>query len=73
MGYPDHTMPVAKAPKRGDLLRDRRVGAVQYAGAGGFPRIAVACALLEQFMLEVPGRQYRRFVMPHRTKKQRRS
>ncbi|WP_427311442.1 hypothetical protein [Cupriavidus sp. H39] len=73
MGYPDHTMPPAKAPKCGDLLRGCPVGAVQYASAGGFPRIAVACALLEQFMLEVPGRQYRGFMMPHRTKKQRRS
>ncbi|RDK09083.1 hypothetical protein [Cupriavidus lacunae] len=71
MGYPDHTMPPAKAPKCGDFLRAWPVGAVQYASAGGFPRIAAICALLEQFMLEVPGRQFRRFVMrnctPNRT------
>jgi hypothetical protein len=69
-------MPLRKAPKCGDFLRACPVGAVQYASAGGFPRIAATCTLLEQFMLEVPGRQFRRFVMrkrtPNRTKTQRR-
>jgi hypothetical protein len=36
----------------------RANGAVQYAKRCGFPRIAGTCRLLEQFMLEVPGRQF---------------
>ncbi|WP_224082071.1 hypothetical protein [Cupriavidus laharis] len=71
---PDHTTPARKAPKLAGLrLTPFAWAPARWRSAirrGWVSPNAPFHWLLEQFMLEVPGRQYRRDLMPDRTKMQ---